>query len=130
VTGRLRSLGILGTGIVIGLLIAAATAGALNRAALADLFGSNMIRAQVVIFSGGQDTEIWFNRGRITAVDRGSITLREKDGQVDRVPISSGARITVNNFLVGSNALRRGMTVAVFRSSQDGPAYRVDATAR
>jgi hypothetical protein len=130
VTGRLRTLGILATGICIGLLVAAVSASALKRSVLADLFGPGLIRAQVVIWGGGQDTEIWFSKGRVTALGGGSITLRERDGQVERIAIAPGARVTLGNVLVSQNALRRGMQASVFRPGGDAPANRVDATFR
>lgn len=130
VTGRLRSLSLLAAGIAIGLMIAAVGAFGVSRAALADLFGPGLIRAQVVIYSGGQDTEIWFSKGRVAAIDKTSITLKEKDGQVEKILIAPGARISVGNFLVAPNALKRGMNAGVFRSSESGPAYRIDASWR
>jgi hypothetical protein len=115
-------------GIGIGVLLAVGSAFAVKRAALADLFGSNLIRAQVVIWSGGQDNEIWFARGRITALGSG-ITVREKDGQVEHFDVAPGARITLGGVFVPLASLRRGMQVQVFRPG-DAPANRIDATLR
>jgi hypothetical protein len=127
VSGRLHRVSLVALGICIGLLIAVASAFAFNRAALSDLFGPGMIRAQVVVYANGQDTEIWFARGRILAMGAGGLTLREKDGQVDRIDVASGARITLNGAFVPMSSLRRGMQVQAFRPG-DAPAYRIDAT--
>jgi hypothetical protein len=129
VTGRLRRLATLALGICIGLLIAATAAFAFRRAVLADLFGSNLIRGQLVIFSGGQDSEVWFDRGRITQAGGTSITIREKDGQVVHVDIAPGARITLGGANVSPYALRKGMQAQVYRPG-DAPATRIDASLR
>jgi hypothetical protein len=129
VTGRLRRLGTLALGICVGLLIAAATAAPSRRSVLADLFGPNLIRGQLVMFFGGQDTEVWFDRGRITQAGGGAITIREKDGQVVRISIAPGAKITLGGAAVGPNALRKGMQAQVQRPG-DAPATRIDATFR
>jgi hypothetical protein len=129
VTGRLRRLGLLTLGICIGILIAAVSAFALKRSVLADLFGPNLIRGQLVIFAGGQDSEVWFDRGKITQAGGGVITIKEKDGQIVRVTIAPGARITLGGANVGPNALRKGMQAQVYRPG-DAPATRIDATLR
>jgi len=129
VTGRLRRLGTLTLGICVGLLIAAGAAYAFKRSLLADLFGPNLIRGQFVIYAGGQDSEVWFDRGKVTQAGAGGITIREKDGQVVRVEIAPGARITLGGMNVGPNALRKGMQAQVFRPG-DAPATRIDATLR
>jgi hypothetical protein len=128
-TGRLGRLGTLTLGICVGLLIAVGAAYAFKRSVLADLFGPNLIRGQLVIYAGGQDSEVWFDRGKITQAGGGAITIREKDGQVVRVEIAPGARITLGGMNVGPNALRRGMQAQVFRPG-DAPATRIDATLR
>jgi hypothetical protein len=127
VSGRLQRLGLLAAGICIGLLIAVGGAFAFNRALVADLFGGNLIRAQVVLYSNGQDTEIWLDRGKIQQVSATSITIREKDGQVARFDIAPGARITLGNAFVPATTLRKGMQAQVFRPG-DAPATRIDAT--
>jgi hypothetical protein len=127
VSGRLHRVSLVALGICVGLLIAVASAFAFNRAVLTELFGPGMIRAQVVVYANGQDTEIWFARGRIVAMGAGGLTLREKDGQVDRIDVASGARITLNGAFVPMSSLRRGMQVQAFRPG-DAPAYRIDAT--
>src|SRR5205823_4226366 len=126
--GRLHRVGLIALGICIGLLLAGGTAFAFNRSALADLFGSNLIRAQVVIWNGVQDNEVWYARGRVIAIGAG-ITVREKDGQVEHFDVAPGARITLGGAFVPLSSLRRGMLVQVFRPG-DAPANRIDATLR
>jgi hypothetical protein len=128
VSGRLQRLRLIALGICIGVLLSVGSAFGLNRAALADLFGSNLIRAQVVIWNGAQDNEIWYAKGRITALGSG-ITVREKDGQVEHFDVAPGARITFGGVFVPLSSLRRGMLVQVFRPG-DAPANRIDATLR
>jgi hypothetical protein len=129
VTGRLGRFATLALGIAIGLLIAAATASPSKRSVLADLFGPNLVRGQLVMFFGGQDTEIWFDRGKITQAGGGVVTIREKDGQVVRISIAPGAKITLGGANVSPNALRKGMQAQVQRPG-DAPATRIDATYR
>jgi hypothetical protein len=116
-------------GICIGLLIAVLSAFGGSRAALADLFGPGLIRAQVVIFANGQDSEINYSRGKIIALSANSITIKEKDGQVEHFDIAPGARITREGTFVALSAVRRGMQAQVFRPGS-APANRVDVTLR
>lgn len=128
-SGRLHHAFLVALGICIGLLIATFSAFGGARAALADLFGPGLIRAQVVIFANGQDSEINYSRGRITALGTTSITIKERDGQVEHFDVASGARITRDGAFVPLSALRRGMQAQVFRPG-DAPANRIDATLR
>jgi hypothetical protein len=116
-------------GVCLGLLLAAGGALAFNKALLADLFGPGLVRAQVVIYANGQDSEIYFSRGKIIAVNPG-LTLREKDGQVEHFDVAPGARITLGGTFVALSSLRRGMQAQVFRAGGDAPASRIDATVR
>jgi hypothetical protein len=129
VSGRLHQAFLVALGIAIGLMMATLSASAGARAALADLFGPNLIRAQVVIYNGGQDSEIYFSRGRISAISTNSITLREKDGQIERLDVAPGARVTLGGSFVALSSLRRGMQAQVFRPG-DAPANRIDASVR
>src|SRR5256885_8635089 len=70
-----------------------ASALAFASAALAvpgNLFGGGLVRAEVLIQAGGQH-DYRVDRGRVTAVAPGSLTLRERDGTVVTVAVAAGA---------------------------------------
>lgn len=71
-----------------------ATSGlALPRAIVNQFFGNRMIRAEVILQSpaGAQDWRI--DRGVITAVAAGTLTIREADGTSVSVPVDPAARV-------------------------------------
>ena len=128
-SGRLHRVSLIALGICIGLLIAAVSVFAVNQTALADLFGPGLVRAQVVLYANGTDSEIWLDRGKISTLSGTGMMIREKDGQLQHVDVAPGARITLNGSSVALTSLRRGMSVQVFRPG-DAPANRVDASTK
>jgi hypothetical protein len=63
---------------------------AIRRALVNQLFGTKMVRAQVLEKNGTQ----WnLDRGVITSVDSTQVTLREFDGRVQSIPLSSSTRV-------------------------------------
>ena len=76
-------------GVVVALNLAlffAAPGLALRKAIVNQLFGPKMVRAVVVEKNGGE----WnLDRGVITSVDSTQITLKEFDGRIQQIPLSS-----------------------------------------
>jgi hypothetical protein len=63
---------------------------AIRRAIVNQLFGPKMVRTQVLERNGTQ----WnLDRGVITSVDSTQVTLREFDGRVQQIPLSSSTKV-------------------------------------
>jgi hypothetical protein len=60
---------------------------ALRKAIVNQLFGPNMVRAQVHL-KNDQDWNL--DRGVIRSVDSTQVTLREYDGRIQQIPLASG----------------------------------------
>jgi hypothetical protein len=98
---------------------------ALPRAMINQLFGSQMIRAEVLVQTPTGPADYRVDRGVIKAMAPGSITIREKNGDVVPIQLSSGASVTGPGGRTGStSALRRGMRVVVVAPA-NGPAESI-----
>ena len=89
---------------------------ALSRAIINQFFGNQMIRAEVLVQTPSGPQDYFIDRGVIRTVSTGSITIREKNG--DMVPLQLSSTATVSGpggRSVPQSALRRGMRVIVFR---------------
>ncbi|HEY4237668.1 MAG TPA: hypothetical protein VGM45_10080 [Gaiellaceae bacterium] len=63
---------------------------ALRKAIVNQLFGPKMIRAEVIDWAGAGTTADWhLDRGVITQVNTAQLTLRERDGRIQEIPLSS-----------------------------------------
>ena len=63
---------------------------AIRRAIVNQLFGPAMVRAQVLVKNGTQ----WnLDRGVIKSVDSTQVTIREFDGRIQQIPLSSSTRV-------------------------------------
>ena len=91
------------------------------------LLGPKLVRAEVVVLDGGVLHDYRIDRGRIRALTRSSITIRERDGSIVTIPYATTARIRLNGRPAGLAALRRGMMVLTVRDG-DGPAERIEVT--
>jgi hypothetical protein len=99
---------------------------ALPQALIDRFFGPRMVRAEVVVQgAGGAVRDFRIDRGRITAVAPGSITLRERDGTIVTIEVAGGARIVG----LGGGSLRRGLRVLVVRQA-NMPAHLVEVEGR
>jgi len=88
---------------------------------LQQMLSGRLIRAEIVWQSpsGVQDTFI--DRGVVTAVATDQITLREKDGTTDTIPLASTVSVSAG-YRAGTIAnVRRGMRVVVSHPAT-GPA--------
>ena len=90
---------------------------ALPKAVIAQLFGGNMIRAEVVVAApiGTQDWRI--DRGVITAISGTDVTLRERDATVVSLQLDPNARIQGPPRVSTVAQLRRRMRVVLYRQA-------------
>jgi hypothetical protein len=83
---------------------------ALRKAIVTQLFGPNMVRAQVHVKSG-QDWNL--DRGVITKVNSTQLTLREYDGRVQQIPLSDTTKVIHRGDRLPLSALARRWHVVV-----------------
>jgi hypothetical protein len=95
---------------------------ALRRAIITELFGPNMVRAVVHVRSG-QDWNL--DRGVIKSVDNTQVTLREFDGRIQQIPLSSTTKVIHRGHRLALSALARRWHVVVLWPPI-GPAQSVD----
>jgi hypothetical protein len=97
---------------------------ALPRGLINQFFGQNMIRAEVIVLNpDGTTTDERIDRGVIVAVTPALITLREADGRIQPVQLTTGATQIQGpaGRVVGASRLRTNMRVVVYRQA-NGPA--------
>ena len=96
---------------------------ALRKAIVTQLFGPNMVRAQV-LEKNGQDLNL--DRGVITRVNSTQLTLREYDGRVTQIPLAAATTkvIHLGKRLPLSALARRWHVVVLWPPI--GPAQSVD----
>jgi hypothetical protein len=83
---------------------------ALRKAIITQLFGPNMVRAQVHLKSG-QDWNL--DRGVITRVNSTQLTLREYDGRVQQIQLGSTTQVIHRGHHLPLSALARRWRVVV-----------------
>jgi hypothetical protein len=88
------------------------------------LFGPGFVRAEVIVKRGGVLQSVRLDRGRVRALDRSALVLREVDGTLVTVPIGPATRFHLGGRRVGYPAIRRGM-IATTRRVGDEPAQQV-----
>jgi hypothetical protein len=99
---------------------------ALRKALIAELFGPKMIRAEVVTkvaVCGSTDCRL--DRGVITQVNSTQLTLREADGRIQPIPLSSTTRVVRFGRRIPLSALGQRWRVVVTWPAS-GPAQFVD----
>ena len=95
---------------------------ALRRAIVSQLFGPNMVRAQI----HERDGEDWnLDRGVIIQVNSTQLTLRESDGRIQSIPLAGTTKvIRLGHRLPPSTLARRWRVVVLWPPI--GPAQSVD----
>ena len=89
---------------------------AFPRALIDQFFGARMIRAEVLVQTPTGTEDYRIDRGVIRVLAPGSVTLREKNGDMVPIQLSPNASVTGPGGRTGSGAvLRRGMRVTIFR---------------
>jgi hypothetical protein len=85
---------------------------ALPQAIINQLFGSQMIRAEVLVQTPSGAVDYRVDRGVIRTIAPGSIIIREKNGDMVTIQLSSTASVTgPGGRILSTAALRRGMRV-------------------
>jgi hypothetical protein len=97
---------------------------ALPKAIINQFFGGNMVRAEVIVASGGGVQDWRIDRGVITAISGTNVTLREKDGTIVTLPIDPTARVQGPARFAGVGQLRKRLRIVVYRQA-DQPATTV-----
>jgi hypothetical protein len=66
---------------------------ALPKAFVNDLFGSKLIRAEVLVQNGSSAIDYRIDRGMVVSATTTQITLKEANGDVVPIPVASNTRI-------------------------------------
>jgi hypothetical protein len=99
---------------------------AIRQALVNQLFGKKLIRAEVIDWAGSGTTTDWrLDRGVITQVGSTQITLRERDGRTQQIPISSTTDVIRFGRHLSPDVLKRRWHVLVTWPA-NGPAQSVD----
>ena len=103
---------------------------ALPRPLASYLFGAGLVRAEVVYRSpDGVLHDYRIDKGRVRAIARTSLTLRERDGTVVTIAVAPTAQVLVNGRQATLAQVRRGMMATTVRDG-DRAAEDVRANAR
>jgi hypothetical protein len=94
------------------------------------LFGSSMVRAEVVVQGADGLHDIRVDRGKITTVSSSSLGLKEKDGSVVTLSVSPAVSVQLNGVTRPMRALRPGYRVQWALRDGDGPVTRIVAFTR
>jgi len=94
------------------------------------LFGSSMVRAEVVVQSSDGLHDIRVDRGKITSVSSASISLKEKDNSTVTLSVSPAVSVQLNGLTRQMRALRAGYRVQWALRDGDGPVTRIVAFTR
>lgn len=97
---------------------------ALPKAIINQFFGGNMVRAEVIVASGGGTQDWRIDRGVITTIAGSNFTLREKDGTVVTLQIDPSARVQGPARFSSVGLLRKRLRIVVYRLA-DQPATTV-----
>jgi hypothetical protein len=102
----------------------ATTGLALPKAIINQFFGGRMIRAEVIVQGAGGAEDWMIDRGVITQVGGGTITLREGDGRVVAISLDGGARVQGPFRFAAVSKLRPRLRVVVYHQA-NAPAQLV-----
>jgi hypothetical protein len=88
------------------------------------LFGGTLVRAEVLNYQAKTLHDYRIDEGRIVAVKPASITLAERDGSRQAIPIGASTLVTVGGLAVDQSAVVKGLTALTVREG-DGPAEQI-----
>ena len=94
------------------------------------LFGSNMVRAEVVVQFPDGLHDIRVDRGKIVSVSSSSISLKEKDNSTQTLAVSPAVSVQLNGVTRQMRALKPGYRVQWALRDGDGPVTRIVAFTR
>ena len=95
----------------------ATTGSALPRSIVNQLFGSRLVRAEVIVQAPGGAQDWLIDRGVITALSGTTVTLREADGRTVDVPIDLNVRIQGPARFASIAQLRPRLRVVVYHQA-------------
>jgi hypothetical protein len=99
---------------------------ALRKALVNQLFGPKMIRVEVIDWAGsGATTDTLLDRGVITQVNSAELTLRERDGRIQQIPLSPTTDVIRSGHHLSPDVLARRWHVVVTWPA-NGAAQTVD----
>ncbi len=111
-----------------GAVFAAAGLGAIGiggggvNIAPAFFFGGHMVRAEAIVKIGGVTHDFLLDRGVVRAVSPGSVTLKERTGDLVTIPVAATADVRVGQRAISLSQLRKGLSVLVVRDGVNAPA--------
>ena len=88
------------------------------------LFGSTLVRAEVLNYAAKTLHDYRIDEGRIVGVKPASITLAERDGSRQTIQISASTLVSVGSQLVDQSAVVKGLTALTVREGDD-PAEQI-----
>jgi hypothetical protein len=90
---------------------------ALSRAIVNQFFGPRMIRAEVIVQSPGGPEDWRIDRGVITGVSGGVVTIREADGTTQTVSVDPNARVQGPARFASPSKLRPRLRVVLYHQA-------------
>lgn len=88
------------------------------------LFGSTLVRAEILNYIGQTVHDYRMDEGRIVAVKPATLTLLERDGTRQVIPISSTTLVSMLGQPVDQSAIVKGLSALTIREG-DGPAEQI-----
>jgi hypothetical protein len=88
------------------------------------LFGNGLVRAEVLNYTGNTVHDYRIDEGRIVAVKPASMTLLERDGSRQSIPVSSSTLYTLSGQPVDQSGVVKGLLAITIREG-DSPAEQV-----
>ena len=112
----MRRLVVIGASAAAIAALALAQGGAASLASLGNFFfGPKLVRAEVITSEGGVIHDYRVDRGKITRVAVGSLTIVENDGTTVTVPVATNASITLGGASVPLKRLKRNFVATTVR---------------
>jgi hypothetical protein len=89
---------------------------ALPQSLVSEFFGARMVRSEVLVqASDGTTQDYRLDQGTIVGLSPGSVTLRERNGDVVPIPVDPGAQARIGTQILTPASLRRRMRVVTIR---------------
>jgi hypothetical protein len=86
-------------------------------------FGSKMVRAEVVVKAAGVTHDFRLDRGNVRAASAGSITLRERTGDLVTIPVAANVSVRVNGRAASMAQIPRGIAALVVRDNSSSAGW-------
>lgn len=127
---RRRFLALVGVLVGLNLFLWLVPAGmALRQAVIGQLFGPRMIRAEVIVQNGTSTLDYLVDRGVVVSTSATTLVIREQDGRVQTIPVSSDTRVLGPPRFSNVTLLKPNFRVLVLRQA-NAPAELVQLEGR